>query len=191
MSSPRPSPGPGCRELWREGGRRSPGSPAHPTPTPPRPGGWEARSVPGARAWPRRVLGCAPGAGGLEGLPPGTRIRGALWTPRARGPRAPRRPWPGRASVRWDPAWVIWKPQWEPGACAHPRAGWGDACPLQFCRPRPGESQLLAPGASLGTRLDLGPSPHFSGELVKAVVSGWASLPTRVLSIVCHVFISD
>nr|BAC27448.1 unnamed protein product [Mus musculus] len=165
--------------------------PTHPTP--PRPGGWEARSVPGARAWPRRVPGCAPRAAGLEGL------RRDSYPGRPLDSREPASPglhaglsqgapvWPLLAAAL-GPGPGVWKPQCEPGACAHPKA-WGDACPLQFCRPPRGESQLLAPGASLGTRLDLGPSPHFSGELVKAIVGDRASLPTRVLSIVCHVFI--
>lgn len=114
MSSLRPSPGPGCRELWREGGRRSPGSPAHPTPPtppPPRPGGWEARSVPGARAWPRRVPGCTPGAAGLEGLPPGlvSGVPFGLREPAGRGSTqalARARRCARCSRLRWDPARV-------------------------------------------------------------------------------------
>lgn len=131
---------------------------------------------------------------GFGGPAAGTRIRGALWTPRARGPRlhsglGQGAPVCALLAATLGPGPGVWKPRCEPRACAHPRAGGGDACPHQFGRPRQGESQLLALGALLWTRLDLGPSPHFSGELVMAIVGGWSSLPTRVLSIVCHVFI--
>lgn len=140
MSSLRPSPGPGCREVWREGGgnalREAP--PTHPTP--PRPEGWEARSVPGARAWPRRLPGCAPGAAGLEGLPPGL-VSGAPF-----GLREPAGPGSTQALARarrcehcsrlhWDPAGRREATLRARSVCA-PK---GDACLLQFCGPRRGE----------------------------------------------------
>lgn len=112
--------------------------PTHPTP--PRPGGWEAWSVPGARAWPRRVPGCAPGAAGLEGLPPGL-VSGAPF-----GLREPAGPGSTQAlararrcehcsRLRWDPAGRREATLRARNVCA-PK---GDACPLQFCSPRRGE----------------------------------------------------
>lgn len=196
MSSLRPSPRLGCREVWREGGRRSPGSPAHSLhhhhpPATRRLGSPECPGCPGLA--PPCAGACARSRG-LGGPAAGTRIRGALWTPGARGPRAPRRPWPGRVGVSAAGRCAatrpgVGKPHCEPGACAHPRGTPVPSSSAAHVGERASESQPRAPGASLGTRLRLGPSPHFSGELVKAIEGVWFSLPTRVLSIVCHVFI--
>lgn len=173
MSSPRPSRGLGCRELWREGagGRRSPGSPAH-HPTPPRPGGWEARSVPGARAWPRRVPGCAPGAAGSEGLPPGL-VSGAPF-----GLREPAGP--GLHAGLGQGAPVCALPAAALGLGPGSGSGSHGVNPERVRTQRRGAGGRgtpvpssaaarvrASPSSSLRTRLDLGPSPtrHFSGEL--------------------------
>lgn len=159
MSSPRPSRGLGCRELWREGagGETLSGKP-RPPPHPPATRRLGSPECPGCPGLAPPCAGVRARSRGLGGPAAGTRIRGALWTPRARGPRAPRRPWPRRAGVRaargcagTRPRVWVWKPRCEPGACAHPTAGGGgtgDACPLQCCRSRQGESQLLAPDAA-------------------------------------------
>uniref|UniRef100_A0ABK0M1I4 TEA domain transcription factor 3 n=1 Tax=Rattus norvegicus TaxID=10116 RepID=A0ABK0M1I4_RAT len=90
--------------------REAPPTPPH-RPPPPRPGGWEARSVPGARAWPRRVPGCTPGAAGLEGLPPGlvSGVPFGLREPAGRGSTqalARARRCARCSRLRWDPARV-------------------------------------------------------------------------------------
>lgn len=129
----------GAGKFGGKGGRRSPGSPAH-SPHPPTTRRLEARSVPGARAWPRRVPGCAPGAAGLEGLPLGL-VSGAPF-----GLREPAGPGSTQAlararrcehcsRLRWDPAGRREATLRARSVCA-PK---GDACPLQFCGPRRGE----------------------------------------------------
>lgn len=71
---------------------------------------------------------------GFGGPAAGTRIRGALWTPRARGPRlhsglGQGAPVCALLAATLGPGPGVWKPRCEPRACAHPRVGGGRLSP--------------------------------------------------------------
>lgn len=185
----------GAGNFGGKGGDALREAPPLPPPHPPATRRLGSPECPGCPGLAPPCVGVCARSRGLGGPAAATRIRGALWTPRARGPRAPRRPWPGRAGVRAARGCAGTRPRVSGSYSVSPervrtqgRGVGDDACPLQFCRP----SGLVPAPCSRSLARDaagFGAFPALLRREVKAIVGSWASLPTRVLSIVCHVFI--